>query len=329
MSTVYITEHGAVVRLSSRTLIITKGKEKLAQIPLIGVDNILIFGNAQVSTQAVSALLEEGVDITYLSPQGKLRGRLVSTASKNVLLRVAQYERYLDDDFQINLARVILKAKMRNGKKVIKRQLYNHPELNVQNELDTIDKSIKQVDHRKTINSMMGDEGVASAAYFKTLGRLVRRSFAFEKRSRRPPYDPVNALLSFGYTLLTNEIFSLLHAHGFDPYIGYLHGIVYGRPSLALDVVEEFRHPVIDRFVLYLINQQKLTESDFQDKKPGIYLTEEGLKRFFKEYNKLKKRTFQSFEQKLPLHDIIKRQIRCMSKTLLKNEPYKPFVFKI
>lgn len=328
MSTLYITEPNCIVRLSSRTLQITKGKEKIAQVPMIRLDNILVYGNAQITTQAMAAILEDGIDVAYLSPNGKLRGRLTSAFSKNVLLRIAQYERHLDDDFQVNLARTIVKAKLRNGAKVIQRFVYNHPETDVSKELDLIRETIKKLDNQSTVNSLMGSEGIAGAAYFRAFGKMFLRDFQFATRTRRPPKDPVNALLSFGYTLLTNEILALVTAHGLDPHIGFLHGVVYGRPSLALDIVEEFRHPVVDRFVLNLINYGKLQKQDFNEKENGILLTEQGRKTFFKYYDALLKRKVRGENPNLVLRDILKRQVRAMASTIKNRAPYKPYKFR-
>ena len=328
MSTLYITEPNTVVRLSSRTLQITKGKEKIAQMPLIRLDNILIFGNAQISTQAMAALLEEGIDVSFLSRNGRLRGRLASAMSKNVLLRIAQYERHLDDEFQLDLARTIVKAKIRNGRKVIQRFLNNHPEFDFAKELQLIGETLKKLDNQRSVNSLMGAEGIAGAAYFQAFGQMFLKDFQFQTRTRRPPKDPVNALLSFGYTLLTNEILALITAHGLDPHIGFLHGIVYGRPSLALDIVEEFRHPVIDRFVLSLLNHKKLQHNDFEEKENGVYLNTDGRKTFFKYYDELMQRAVRGENPRLDLRALLKRQVRAIAATIKSSAPYKPYQFR-
>ena len=329
MSTLYVTEPGSVVRLSSRSLVITKGKEKLAQLPMIRLDNILIYGNAQITTQAMAALLDDGIDVAYLSLNGKLRGRLVSTSSKNVLLRMAQYERNMDEEFKVNVARIIVKAKLRNGRKVIQRFMYNHPEVDVLKELKLIEETLKKLNNQVSVHSLMGSEGIAGAAYFRAFGKMFLKDFRFEKRSRRPPRDPVNSLLSFGYTLLTNEILGLVNAHGLDPHIGFLHGVEYGRPSLALDIVEEFRHPVIDRFVLNLLNFHKLKQQDFEERENGIFLTDSGKKAFFTYYDNLLRRKVSGDNPNIVFRDILKRQVRAMIATIKCNQPYKPYQMRM
>jgi CRISPR-associated protein Cas1 len=148
----------------------------------------------------------------------------------------------------------------------------------------------------------------------------------FDKRTRRPPKDPVNALLSFGYSLITNEIHSLVAGHGFDPFIGYLHGMSYGRPSLALDLVEEFRQPIVDRFTLRIINHKIITREDFTNREGGIYLSDSGRKRYFEHYDKLINR--KSGSPPMNLRDHFKHQIRLLSKTLQNRSIYKPYSSK-
>ncbi len=326
MNTIYVIEQGAVVRLSSKSLVITKERENILQAPLIKIDRLLLFGNIQLTTQAMNELLQEGIDVAFLTMNGKLRGRLVATESKNVFLRLAQYERHLDDAFPVNLARTIIKAKLRNQKAVILRYQRNHPEQQFPSELQVIEETLRKIDKQKTVHSLMGSEGIATANYFKAFGGMFRKELTFTERSRRPPKDPVNSILSFGYILLTNEILSLVIAHGLDPYIGFLHGEVYGRPSLALDLVEEFRHSVVDRMTLALFNNGILTEKDFQHTEDqGVRLTAEGLKTFFKHYEKRLRAPLDAKKPTINLRAIMKRQVRNMAKTIQTLTPYKPF----
>jgi len=328
MSAVYITEQGAVVRQSSQHLVVMKGTQRLAQLHPFHIDQLLLFGNVQLTTQAINLLLKEGVDVAFLTLNGKLHGRLVATESKNMLLRISQYERHSDELFKVELAKAIVKAKIRNGRAVIFQFRRNHPEYDFQEELSRINEVLKKIDLQTNINSLMGSEGMATAIYFKAYGKMFRKGLTFEIRTRRPPKDPVNAVLSLGYTILTNEILALLIAHGFDPYIGILHGIEYGRPSLALDLIEEFRHPIIDRFTLSLFNNNLLTEKDFHPVEgEGIYLTKDALATFFKYYEQRMKENFTLKYSNQPtcFRNIIKNQIQCLNKKIQSNKPYIPF----
>jgi CRISPR-associated protein Cas1 len=174
----------------------------------------------------------------------------------------------------------------------------------------------------------MGREGIGAAIYFKVYGRMFTNELRFEVRSRRPPKDPVNALLSLGYMLLTNEVVALVSAHGMDAYLGFLHGIDYGRPALALDLVEEFRHPFIDRFTLNLINNEILKRDDFQTKTDGgVYLNEVAFKQYLKLYGARIREPMilEASDQKLSFRDLIQRQVQTMMHTIKFKLPYKPF----
>lgn len=328
MSTVYLTEPGAVVRQSSQHLVVTKDNERLKTIPLLKLERLVIFGHVQLTTEALHALLKEGVDVAFLTGHGKLRGRLLAADSKNVFLRLAQYERHLDERFAVDFARALVKAKIRNGRAVIQRHQFSHPEQAFAGEIQVIDNTLKSLERLQTVNSLMGAEGLATAAYFRAFGQMFRKELAFATRTRRPPKDPVNAVLSLGYSLLTNEILSLLLANGFDPYLGFLHGAVYGRPSLALDVVEEFRHPVIDRLTLNLFNNEVLATGDFRPVEgEGIYLTSAALKTFLQLYERRLQETltWERPDEKASIRYRLREQIQNLARTIQQQEPYKPF----
>ncbi|MDZ7315989.1 MAG: CRISPR-associated endonuclease Cas1 [candidate division KSB1 bacterium] len=325
MNTLYVTEPGAVVRLSSHSLVVCKGKEKLAQMPLIRLDAVLLFGPVQITTQAMEALLEEGIEVAFLTSNGKLRGRLHALSAKNVFLRLAQYERVLDEEFSLQTAKAIVRAKLRHTEKLLQRYAARIDDEQIGQSLEAVGSACRRIERAQTIGSLMGVEGGAAAAYFRAFGRLLRGDFTFQERSRRPPKDPVNALLSLGYTLVFNELFALAAAHGLDPYLGFLHGAVYGRPSLALDLEKEFRAPVVDRFVLKLINRRILQPQHFTTGADGgVYLTAEGRSLFFSHYEKLL-RGAAGERTELSLRDLLKRQVRRMASAIKNREPYEPF----
>jgi len=288
---------------------------------------LLLFGNIQVTSQAVGILLDEGIEVCYLSSLGKFRGKLQPAESKNVLLRVAQYERFLDSAFQTTIARNIVGGKIKNGRALISRYQQNYPEIDFSKEVQTIDSTLSSLNNLDNVNSIMGAEGISTAAYFRAFGKMFRKELRFEKRTRRPPKDPVNAILSFGYTMITNEIFSLITAHGMDPYIGFLHGLSYGRPSLALDIVEEFRHPFVDRFTLNLFNNNILTSEDFEPvENKGVYLTQEARKTFFTQYEKKIKEpvTLQDKDDEKSFRQLFKEQVHKFSQSILTQSNYEP-----
>jgi CRISPR-associated protein Cas1 len=208
MSTIYLSEVGSVVRISSSSIVVTKGRERILQAPLFNIDRVLLFGgNIQITGEAMGAMLDEGIEIYYLTRRGKLHGKVMPVINKNVLLHVSQYERYSNDDFRTQLARTIVAGKLNNGRALIIRYKQNYPEVDFSPEIQVIETALGNLPAQTRVSSIMGTEGIATAAYFKAFGKMFRKEFRFEKRTRRPPKDPVNALLSFGYTMLTNEFF--------------------------------------------------------------------------------------------------------------------------
>lgn len=300
-------------------------------MPVIKIDRLLIFGQVQLTTQALELLLEEGIDVSFLTGNGRLRGQLLASTSKNIILRLAQYERAQDEHFQVMTARDIVQSKIANGRALLLRSSRNHPEYDCSKEIAVMDSIQHSLGRYKSVPRLMGCEGVASAAYFRAYGKFFRRELQFSERSRRPPKDPVNALLSLGYTMLTNELMGLVVAHGLDPYLGFLHGIVYGRPSLALDMVEEFRHPLIDRITLNLINNQVLESEDFvRTDEGGFIMQPASLKRYFEFYEKQLREPVgrKKDGSQENCRDIFKRQVRKMAVAIKNGTPYRPYKFE-
>ena len=287
MANLYLTEQGSTLRKTGDRLIVQKDDEVLLDVQCSKIDSILIFGNVQFTTQSVHELFEHGIEMALLTRTGRLVGQITSPFTKNIELRIAQFGKYRDDLFKENLARVIVTGKIVNCMNVMKSFAGNHPEINLDGELAELGSSVKSLESTVNIPSLRGVEGNAARAYFSGFGKMVSGGFLFEGRKKRPATDPVNALLSFGYTLFFNEISSLLDGLGFDPYLGYFHNAEYGRASLASDLQEEFR-AVVDRFTLYLINNRMLKENDFyrNTQTGGMYLVREAMKKYFIEYEK-------------------------------------------
>lgn len=329
MATLYITEQGAQLKKSGERLLVCKGEETLLDVPAFQVDRILIFGNVHITTHAMIFLLEKGIDVSFLSIRGRLRGRLASVESKNAFVRLAQYDKSREEGFRLELARAFIGGKMRNQRTLLLRYQRNHPEADFSESLETTRQTIAQLPHKKKVESLMGLEGAATAAYFKAFSQMVKQGFVFEKRLRRPAPDPVNALLSFGYTLVTNELGGLVEALGFDPFIGFLHGIRYGRRSLPLDLVEEFRHPVVDMLTLSLINRRVLSEGDFRrEKDGGVRLIPEALKRYLEHFERRMEKDFLHPEdqEEVSFRALIRLQAEKLEKAVLEGEAYQPFL---
>lgn len=331
MKILYVTEQGSIIKKTSRRLTITKEGKMIAEVSTIDLDGIVVFGNIQITTPVIATLLESGIYVSFLSFKGKFRGILLPAQHKNVFLRIAQYERYLDDEFQRKLASTIVNAKITNAKKLILKHSRNHPEINFNNEILLLDKSIEKVKKTPPVPVLLGIEGQATAVYFRAFRKMIQSDIIFSGRNRRPPKDSVNVMLSFGYAILTNEILSLLFATGFDPYIGYLHGIDYGRPSLALDIIEEFRHSIIDRLILKLLNKKIITVEDFiEDKENGIIFHKDAIKKFIHYYeNYMTNQTHDTESGHTITHrNLIRQQIYKMAKTIQTGQQYDPFILE-
>jgi CRISPR-associated protein Cas1 len=283
----YLTQQGSVLRKIGNRLIVEKDETILLDVPYHKLEVVLLFGNIQVTTQAMAELLDVGIPIGLLSRSGELRGRLEPALGKNVPLRLAQFDLYHDAQRSLALARGIVAAKLANSAQVLSsfgdREQIRNPEnaAAVQQILDASATTASAA----TLEILNGIEGSMARLYFDVLMRRNKSVFPWPGRQKHPATDPLNALLSFAYTLVGNELAGLVEGLGLDSYIGSLHQVDYGRRSLALDLVEPFRAPLADRFVLTLINRRQFSEADFEPSdKDGLYLRPESCKRFLAEY---------------------------------------------
>ncbi len=293
MANLYLTEQGSVLRKTGERLIVQKDDEILLDVQCSKINAVLIFGNVQLTTQAIHELFEHGIELALLTRTGKLAGQLTSPSTKNIELRVEQFRKYYDDAFRLELSKNIVKGKIANCLQLMTAFSYNHPDIDFVEDVRAMDAAISMIDNTDSVAALRGIEGIAARSYFAGFGKMILGGFHFEGRKKHPSTDPVNALLSFGYTLIFNEISSLLDGLGFDPYLGYFHEIEYGRASLACDIQEEFR-AVVDRFTLYLINNRMLNVDDFYEnpKDGSMYLKREIMKKYFAEYEGYLNREF-------------------------------------
>ena len=332
MANLYITEQGAVLRKTGDRLIVQKEEEILLDVPCNKVESVLIFGNVQFTTQAVHELFEHGIEMALLTRTGRLVGQITSPATKNIELRLEQFKQYWDEIFRLDLSRIIVTGKITNSMNMMRAFSYNHPEINLTPEMNRMHSSMEAVKGAKDINRLMGVEGSASRAYFSGFGKMILSEFTFEGRRKRPATDPVNALLSFGYTLVFNEISSLLDGLGFDPYLGYFHSVEYGRASLASDIIEEFRASV-DRFTLFLVNNRVLKKEDFykNPKGEGLYLTREAMKRYFSHYETYLNREFVHPDtgEKTTLRKCFRLQAEKLAAFIKGGNRYAPFNLEV
>ena len=262
---------------------------------------------------------------------GKFLGQLTSPTSKNIVLRQAQYARNNDPDFTLAFARTLVGSKMSNALEFLRGFSHNHPEANLRDESSRLSTSCSQVDLQPDLASLLGLEGSGGRIYFQAFGQMVLKEFQFTGRHRRPAPDPVNALLSLGYTMVYNEIGSLLDGLGFDPYLGFYHQPHYGHATMASDLLEEFRTPLVDRLTLNLINNRVLNQEDFylHAASGSCYLKDEPRKRYFVEYEAFVTRSMACPDDgtETSFRRLFRRQAERLRHSITTAEAYTPYRF--
>lgn len=334
MGTVYITQEDAFVGKTDERLRVTANKQNLLDVPLIKVDGIVVLGRATVSPAVVSELLARHIPLSFLQVTGKYLGRLEPEMTKNIFVRKAQWQAAGETEQALHMVRGFVRGKLKNYRSMLSRNQRKYPELPWQTALKRLGNAIAPIDKTNSINSLRGLEGAGSAAYFGAFNQLIRvEEFNFEARRRRPPTDPVNALLSFGYSLLRHDVQSAVNIVGFDPYLGYLHCQHYGRPGLALDLMEEFRPLVVDSMVLNAINQRILKPADFTSEplSNAVLLSVEGRREFLKQYELKKQSEFKHpvLGRKCTYQEAFEIQARLLAKYLMGEiDKYPPLLLR-
>ena len=278
----YITIPEAYLSLDGENVVVKKEETVSMRLPLHNLENIVCFNYPGVSPALMGACAERNVGLCFLTPNGRFLARINGKVKGNVLLRKKQYQVSERNEESIPIAASFLLGKIANCRKVIERAVRDHAMLVDVQALGQASASLKEtllaIPECKTIGDLMGFEGSAAKIYFGVFDQLIlqqRDDFAFKERSRRPPLDNMNSLLSFLYTLLTNEVASALEGVGLDPYVGFLHQDRPGRPSLALDLMEELRPVFADRLALSLVNRKQIAGKGFIQKESGGILMDD------------------------------------------------------
>ncbi len=288
LNTLYATNPDAYLSLDGENVVVLCGEEVLGRVPMINLQSVVSFGYRGVSPALMGACAERGVDLCFLTPHGRFLSRVVGPVHGNVLLRRAQQEWAADPARAVPVARMFLAGKIYNARWCLERVLRDHParvdEAQVSSAIGEMRGALSALGAADSVETLMGIEGIAAKAYFGAFNQMILRNeiaFQFDGRNRRPPMDRVNALLSFAYTLLGNEVASALESVGLDPYVGFLHQLRPGRASLAQDLLEELRAPVAGRFVLTEINLGTVSADDFQRKENGAYYLRDDARKAF------------------------------------------------
>ncbi|GAB4537445.1 MAG: CRISPR-associated endonuclease Cas1 [Anaerolineales bacterium] len=324
MPPLYLTQQLAKIRIRKGRLLVEQDGETLAHLPLGHISEVVLFGNIGLSTPAIGMLLAKGIEVVFLSEDGRFKGRLTAGLTPHVPLRKAQYRALDDPAFHLELARGLVQAKLRHQRALLQRHNRERSDPHIAASIARLQDALAELPRRSQLSSLRGHEGAAAAAYFGGLRHLFDPAWRFESRNRRPPRDPVNVLLSLGYTLLTQIASSAVQTVGLDPYAGFLHEVVYNRPALGLDLVEEFR-PVVDGIVLWTCNSGQVTPADFTPGPPErpVVLSAQGRKRFLLAFEqRLETRYLHPIRQeRLTLRQCLIEQARQIADRLQKNEP--------
>ncbi len=337
LNTLYVTTQGSFVHVDHETLRVEVDGKTQLQVPVHHLGAIVCFGRVMVSPAAIAQCARDQRSMVFLSEHGRFNARVVGPTSGNVLLRLAQHEAHRCAETTLEISRNIIAAKVQNSRLVLLREARQTKESDAGTALrpaaDRLAVILKKLPEAADLDELRGNEGDAAATYFAVFGHLIREqkdAFTFDGRNRRPPRDPVNSLLSFLYSLLRIECEAAIEGVGMDPQIGFLHAIRPGRPSLALDLMEELRPLLADRLVLTLINRKQLKEEDFVRRAGGgVMLTDEGRRTLLVAYQKRKSEEVRhsAAEETVPYALIPHMQARLLARRLRGDlAHYPPFV---
>ena len=320
----YVQEQGASVGKSGEQLTVSLRRQTICKTRLLDVSQLCLFGNVQISAQALREITARGIPVCHLSYGGWFHGMTVGFAHNNVELRIAQFATANDPAASVRLAARMIDAKIRNSRTLLRRHLETDPD----NLLPQLARLSSRALKTSEAASLLGIEGTAARLYLGGLTKLFKGPFPFnmEGRNRRPPRDPVNAMLSFVYAMLVKELTVAVQAVGFDPMLGLFHRPRYGRPSLALDLAEEFRPLVGDSVVLTLINNGEVTPASFVSRAGGVALTAAGRKAVLKAFERRLETlvTHPRFGYRISYRRILEVQARLLARTVLGEIPDYP-----
>jgi CRISP-associated protein Cas1 len=343
MSTLYVSEQGARLHKRGKRLLVCKGNQLIDDIPIIKLKKVVLLGKGvSITTPAMFDLMSQGVDVVYMTQRGRFVSRLIGKEHNNCRLRFAQALFVGNMDESLHLAKFIVEGKIKNQRTLVRR--HSHEVIQREMRLDLMETRIKQVNSAQTPDELRGVEGMAANHYFSLYKHLLKSPreghWGFYERNYYPPKDPINAILSFGYTMLLNEVIAACQQIGLDPYLGCLHAINYGRPSLALDIMEEFRPVIVDSLVLDLVNHGRLKPKDFvvghggkQNKTHtnGVYMTPEARAIYLTAFEVRMNQSVlhNETQQNLTFRQILGKQSQQVARIILgKQSVYQPYVWR-
>lgn len=336
MSFLYVYERAAKIGVENNCIVIESDKDNLKRtLPIEGVENVIIFGDASLSSRCVRQLMERDINLTWLSSRGSFYGRLESTRNVNIHRQRQQFICGEDQEFCLALARKIIIAKVKNQITVLRRYQRNRAPASVPSIIDEMAKLLRLMEQTRTKEELMGYEGMAARYYYQGLSTLVEPEFAFSGRNRQPPRDPFNSLLSFAYTLLMYDVYTAVVNRGLNPYASFLHSIRSGHPALCSDLMEEWRAVLADSLALYVTGRGIIKPKDFQapTENGGVFLDGDGSRKFIAEYEKKVRSRSQYItyvDYSVSFRRAIEMQCQRLARAVEEREPdlYQPVVIR-
>jgi len=339
----YLTEQGLHVSRESQRLQIKSRSNLIQEVRLTDLEQVVIMGRIEISTPAIQALLKRGIDVHFLTSTGQYLGKLSPMRGKNIELKLAQYRAFENQEHRLALAKAFVAGKIENQRRLLRRHNKILHDSQLSSAILALARKVKEVQRATSVETLLGIEGQAANIYFDQFPILLKSTdFTFPGRKRRPPPDPVNALLSLGYTILMSRMVGMVERASLDPYLGFLHSPDYGRPSLALDLMEEWRPTIVDALVIRLLNWGTITLEDFtKSPLPGeeleqgeyqIRLTKDGLKKFLSHFHNKVGDTvlYPLLNKKLSYKNIILQQIWRLQRALKgEEEKYQAFLMPL
>lgn len=323
LNTLYVTTQEAYLAKDGLNVVVSVDKDELFRIPIMNIEGIVTFGYMGASPGLMKLCMDNGVSLVFMSPQGRFIGRIQGATHGNVLLRKKQYTLSDDENVALHLSKLFVAGKIFNSRSILKRFIRdNGMDDEVELAAKQLDWSRKCVMEADNIELLRGEEGRAANVYFSVFDRLIlhqKADFTFNGRSRRPPKDEVNAMLSFVYTLIANDVAAALESVGLDPYVGFMHTLRPGRSSLALDMMEELRAYLGDRLILSLINRKQVKKNDFiRQGDESVLMTDDCRKELITTWQKRKKEVIEHpyLKEKIPLGLLPFVQAKLLSRVL-------------
>ncbi len=336
LNTLYVTTPEAYLSKDGMNVVVSVDKEELFRIPIVNIEGIVTFGYMGASPGLMKLCVDNGVSLVFMSPQGRFIGRIQGKVKGNVLLRKKQYHLSEDKEQALHVSRLFIAGKIYNCRNVLRRFIRdNGAQIEVEHAAKSLDFYKQNALKAEDMDLLRGIEGRAANVYFSVFNHLIinqKNDFVFDGRNRRPPKDEVNAMLSFVYTLLTNEVASALESVGLDPYVGFMHTLRPGRMSLALDMVEELRAYLGDRLVLSMINRRQIDKRDFiQQGDDSLIMTDSCKKNIIAAWQKRKKEIVEHpyLKEKIPLGLLPYSQAMLLSRFMRGDiDDYPVFIMK-